>query len=250
MRVKALFVGTCGFPTSRYRYYSLFNVVELQETFYDMPTENKVARLRSEAPQGFRFAVKVFQGLTHSSDSPTWRRMRRTKLVGDLRNYGILRPTRDNLELWGKFVKLVKPLDPAVVVFQTPPSLKLTEDSAKEIMEFYRSIESIGKIAWEPRGATYENMQLLEKILRLGIIHVVDPFRRDPLIIMDTLYFRLHGIGGGEVNYSYKYTDNDLRRLIEKITRYNAREIYVLFNNTHMLEDAVRLKELITMYSM
>ncbi len=102
-------VGTCGFPTARSRYYSLFKVVELQDTFYDLPTQERMSNLRREAPADFQFAVKVFQGLTHTSDSPTWRRIRRARLTGDLSNYGSLRPTRENLELWDEFVNVVKP---------------------------------------------------------------------------------------------------------------------------------------------
>ncbi len=241
-------MGTCGFPTSRSRYYSLFRVVELQETFYEVPTEDRMTQLRGEAPTDFQFSVKAFQGFTHPINSPTYKRMRRTRLRGELGNYGLLRPTRENLELWGEFARAIKPLNPVIIVFQTPPSLELNEESFRGIREFFRSIEPVAPIAWEPRGSTYNNTQLLERLIRdLGIIHVTDPFRRDPLVITDTLYFRLHGIGKGEVNYSYKYTDEDLRRLRDKlINNYgSSSRVYVMFNNTHMLDDARRFKELV-----
>ena len=244
--MKTILVGTCGFPTSRSRYYSLFSVVELQDTFYDMPTQERMSNLRSEAPSDFQFAVKVFQGLTHTSDSPTWRRMRRTRLTGNLGNYGLLRPTRENLELWDEFLRVTKPLNPVFYVFQTPPSMEITEESAREVIEFFRTIDIGEKAGWEPRGVSYNNIDLLRRIFEeAGVVHIVDPFRREVLVHHGMAYFRLHGIGKGEVNYSYKYTDDDLRRLKELIDGIEESTVYVMFNNVHMLDDALRFKELI-----
>ncbi len=77
------------------------------------------------------------------------------------------------------------------------------------------------------------------------MVHIVDPFRREALIHRGTAYFRLHGIGKGEVNYSYKYSNDDLGRLKELIDSIGESTVYVMFNNVHMLDDALRFKELI-----
>ncbi|MGC9153853.1 MAG: DUF72 domain-containing protein [Vulcanisaeta sp.] len=239
-------VGTCGFPTSRSKYYSLFKVVELQETFYDFPTQEKMSNLRREAPADFRFAVKVFQGLTHTSDSPTWRKIKRARLTGNLSNYGLLRPTRENLELWDEFLNVVKVLNPSFYVFQTPPSMRITEDNVRDVIEFFRSIGNSDKVGWEPRGSSYDNPGLLRRIFEeTGIVHVVDPFKRSALVTRDTAYLRLHGIGKGEVNYSYKYTDSDLQQLKDVVMNINSSVVFVMFNNVHMLNDALRFKELL-----
>lgn len=238
-------IGTCGFPTARSRYYSLFRTVELQETFYDLPSQEKMEILRQEAPKDFQFTVKVFQGLTHTSDSPTWRRMRRTKLTGNLINYGLLRPTRENLELWDEFVNVTKPLNPSFYVFQTPPSMRINENNAEDIIEFFKTIGNAARIGWEPRGLSYESEELLRHIFEeTGIMHIVDPFKRSPLVKRDVAYLRLHGIGKGEVNYSYKYTDDDLRRLRGIVMSLGSSRVFVMFNNVHMLNDAMRFKGL------
>ncbi|WP_054857418.1 DUF72 domain-containing protein [Vulcanisaeta sp. JCM 16159] len=244
--MRNILIGTCGFPTARSRYYSLFKVVELQETFYDLPTPERMSSLRREAPADFQFAVKVFQGLTHTSDSPTWRRIRRARLTGDLGNYGLLRPTRENLELWNEFVNVTKPLNPVFYVFQTPPSMEVTEDSVRDVVEFFRTIGGGDRIGWEPRGVSYNNVNLLKRIFEeVGIVHVVDPFKHEVLIPHDITYFRLHGIGKGEVNYSYKYTDDDLGRLKAIVDGIESSTVYVMFNNAHMLDDALRFTKLI-----
>ena len=55
------------------------------------------------------------------------------------------------------------------------------------------------------------------------------------------MYFRLHGKGSGEVNYSYNYTDSDLLQLYEMIKGYD--NSYVMFNNVKMFENAKIFKE-------
>lgn len=242
----SILVGTCGFPTARSRYYELFPVVELQETFYDLPTEDRMRHLREEAPSGFAFTVKVFQGLTHGVNSPTWRRARRARLTGNTTNYGLLKPTRENLELWGEFLRLTKPLNPALYIFQTPPSMVINSDIAKDVVEFFRSIGEPGRVGWEPRGASYSDPNSLMRVFNsTDVIHVVDPFRRSPMVTREVAYFRLHGIGEGEVNYRYRYSDSDLDSLRRLILGQVSRVVYVMFNNVHMLDDALRFKRLI-----
>ncbi len=237
--------GTCGIRQPRKRYYENLDVVELQETFYDMPDPERMRKLREEAPQEFEFTVKVFQGLTHSPRSPTWKKMR-YRLKGSLENYGLLRPTKENIELWEEFLNNIKPLQSHIFIFQTPPSLPATEESCNWIIEFFRTIKRKDiVIGWEPRGEFYKKIELLVKILEnCDIVHVVDPFRRLPLRPSEITYFRLHGIGPGETNYRYKYTDEDLRKLLELCKKYENSTIYVLFNNVYMFEDAVRFRKL------
>ncbi|MEM4080756.1 MAG: DUF72 domain-containing protein, partial [Pyrobaculum sp.] len=197
-------VGTCGFPKSRRVIYSTLDAVELQETFYNMPNPEKMAQLRREAPD-FRFTAKVFQGITHSPDSPTFKRTRGFKPgVG----HGLLKPTRENLQLWDQFTEAVAPLRPDVLIFQTPPSLK----PEPHIYDFFTAVVGRWRLAWEPRGQTYGDIKLIEKVAELGVVIVVDPLRKEPTTARYH-YFRLHGLGGREVNYRYKYTAQDLQRL-------------------------------------
>ncbi|MGC8994630.1 MAG: DUF72 domain-containing protein, partial [Pyrobaculum sp.] len=79
----------------------------------------------------------------------------------------------------------------------------------------------------------------------LGILIVVDPLRREPLPA-DLYYFRLHGLGEGEVNYRYKYTDDDLRRIVAVIRKLQGDAVYVMFNNIYMYDDAVALKQMLS----
>jgi len=237
-------------PFARKRYYEKFDTVELQNTFYQLPSLDYAKRLRSEAPPGFVFNMKAWQVITHPPRSPTWRRLRKPP-PGNLENYGYLRPTRENIEAWRLVHSFAVELGARVVVLQTPPSFRYSEENVANITKFFSVIERGGVIVgWEPRADWNSRKEVLEEIIcRMGLLHVVDPFRHQPVICAGqrTLYFRLHGIGSREVNYRYRYTDEDLQRLASYIhetiiSKKDIKEIYVMFNNIYMGEDAERFK--------
>jgi len=245
------------FPFARKRYYETYRTVELQNTFYDLPGVDYAEKLRAEAPEDFIFNMKAWQVITHSSRSPTWRRMRH-KPPGKLENYGELKPTSENIAAWIKVLEFARAINARTIVLQTPPSFGYSEENAERASTFFKialeKMHEIGlgsAVAWEPRGTWHEHLEVLRNIVcRHGIIHVVDPLRRSPIICegQRLLYFRLHGLGGREVNYRYRYTDEDLARLASIVkelleTHSSIREAYVMFNNVYMAQDSVRFRE-------
>ncbi|HID93263.1 MAG TPA: DUF72 domain-containing protein, partial [bacterium (Candidatus Stahlbacteria)] len=51
-------VGCCGYPVSKKRYYENFNVVELQKTFYSLPSEELALKWKEEVSSNFEFTMK------------------------------------------------------------------------------------------------------------------------------------------------------------------------------------------------
>ncbi len=244
-------VGCCGFPISRRKYYELFRLVELQNTFYNLPTISWAEKLANEVPEDFTITMKAWQVITHPSKSPTWRRLKKEP-PGDKLSYGWLKPTKENFRAWEKTVEIANALRAKVMVVQTPSSLPYTEESIRWIDEFFKQAISILDndiiIGWEPRGEWTSDRALMDlrRILtENNITHIIDLFRRTPVYIYKVLYVRLHGIGKGEVNYRYKYTDDDLRLLLEKLYKIDYPVNYVLFNNVYMLDDAKRFIKII-----
>ena len=229
----ALVVGICSS-----RYLDRFAIHELQDTFYE-PSRDRITALARRAPPGHTFSVKAWQVFTHSPRSPTWRRMRRPPDApsGDI---GGLRPTEANLALWEQFLELTRPLAPRFYIFQTPPAF-VPHDG---VPDFFASVMGDGyMVGWEPRGRSFERPDILRRTFDLGVIHVVDPFRREPMTIGEVQYVRLHGVGPGEANYRYKYTQEDYVKLLETVERWGSETVYVLFNNVHMVRDAAEFKE-------
>lgn len=238
-------VGCCGYCVGRSKYYEIFKTVELQETFYELTPLDRLEGFRKEAPQGFFFNMKAYQGVSHSLDSPTWRKSR-SKPSEELRGrIGYLRTTKENLELWEKVVERARTIRARVVVIQTPPSFGYSEESFRNAMEFFSvAVQRDFFVGWEPRGTWLDHVQHVRRIVesQANLIHVVDPFRAKPALTKEIAYFRLHGVGGREVNYSYKYTDEDLKSLcgIVREVGDDSREVYVMFNNVSMARDAQR----------
>jgi len=243
-------VGTCGWSArgGRQAYFRYFEVIELQETFYKLPSEETARHWRGQAPPDFEFTVKAVQAITHPPSSPTWRRSGIKVSSEDFDKYGLFRVTEETLKAWERNLAVCKALGTRVCVFQTPPSFGYSPGNARNVEEFFTTIDRGGlAMGWEPRGTWHEHPSELKQLLsRLDLTHVVDPLRREPVHTAGFAYFRLHGLGGGEVNYRYKYTDEDLLKLLAIVKRYaESQDAYVLFNNVYMFDDALRFKSML-----
>ncbi|MEM1509170.1 MAG: DUF72 domain-containing protein [Thermofilaceae archaeon] len=246
-----LYVGCCGWCIGRAKYYTVFNTVELQDTFYNPPDPEKLLKLASEAPQGFVFTMKAWQAITHSLDSPTWKRARMKPDTSLADKYGLLRPTKEVFKAWDLVVDAAKALGAKVVVVQTPPSFSYSEENYRNAFEFFSTAEtSYFLIGWEPRGTWIQHWDKVVELVSSfkKVIHIVDPFRAHLAMVKETVYFRLHGVGSGEVNYRYKYKSDDLVKLSGIVNEHLRadREVYVMFNNVHMAQDAQRFKQMYT----
>ena len=138
MRIK---VGCCGFCIGMDKYFSEYDVVEIQRTFDELLNEETLKNWRKKAPTRFEFTIKVFQGITHDVSSPTWRR-------SNIKNYkelkgkvGFLRPTKEVFEFWNKMLDYAKILKSKVLLIQLPSNFKDTEkniENADHIISLLR----------------------------------------------------------------------------------------------------------------
>jgi len=243
-------VGTCGWSIrgGRKAYFDVFKLIEIQQTFYRLPKEVTARKWREEAPKDFEYTMKAWQVITHPPSSPSWRRAN-IKVTPELRDkYGYLKPTEENLKAWEKTLAIAKALRATVCIFQTPPSFGYSEENVRNVEVFFTTIKRNSlALGWEPRGTWNDNIHIVKLLVdKLDLIHVVDILRRDSVSTHEIAYFRLHGLGGREVNYRYKYTDKDLINLAEKVKKYVQEKtaVYVLFNNVYMAEDAQRFRKI------
>lgn len=242
-----LVVGTCGFSArgGRRVYFKTFPAVEVQDTFYRIVRKATLEKWRREAPEWFEYTVKAFQGVSHPPSSPTWRRSN-LKIPAEKRDkYGYFRPTEEVMESWLYTLDAAKTLGSRFIVIQTPASFRPTPENIENIRSFFKRAPRDGfYIGWEPRGEWNNMANILQEVFsELGLVHVVDPFRRREVVETEVRYYRLHGRGGREVNYRYRYTDEDLEELLEYVSSLNARRVYIMFNNVYMFEDAKRFME-------
>lgn len=233
-----IFVGTCGFCEARRRYFRDFKTVEVQQTFYRILEEKTLRKWREEAPDGFIFSVKAFQGVTHPSRSPTWRRSN-VKPADDV---GLLKPTNEVFRYWEITLNEARILNARFILIQLPRSFKESEESFASAERFFEMAERKNfEIAVELRGWSEEGIKRF--VREFDVIDVADPLLRKPLHSGETNYYRLHGrYENGRIIYRHSYTDEELEKIRERVLGWNRRESFVFFNNSDMCRDAKRFK--------
>jgi len=236
--MRKIFVGCCGFPVNKEKYFKNFKVVELQSTFYQPPSKIEIAKKwKKEAPKDFIFCLKAWQIITHPFKSSTYKRLK--EKIGNPENYGFFKDKKEVHLAWQKTKEIAKALSAKIILFQCPESFKPEKENIQNLRKFFKKIKSKEFIfAWEPRGKWDEKL-IKELCKELNLVHCVDPFNRRS-VWGEINYFRLHG--KPIFNLRYRYTNKDLKELLKFC---NKKENYVLFNNLSMFEDAKKFQKLI-----
>ncbi|MEM3730240.1 MAG: DUF72 domain-containing protein [Candidatus Bathyarchaeia archaeon] len=218
-------VGCCGFPTSMKKYFESLMLVELNNTFYQYPRPETVEGWRNKAPENFEFTVKAHQDISHKAK---------------------MQINPGSIKAFEQMKQICKTLKSKVLLFQTPGSFR--PDRLVDAAKFFEGISRENLVfVWETRGASWETPEtykrLGEVLEKLNVTHVTDPLRIEPAYTGEIAYFRLHGLG--EQMYYYQHSDMELQRLWNVVSSYErkCREVYVLFNNLSMFDDALRFKQ-------
>ena len=222
---------------ARARYLAQFNAVEIQSTFYEPPSPATAARWLQEAPEAFAFSVKAWQLITHPPSSPTYRRLRTPLDERARAGCGGFAPTEAVEMAYRRTMEVAGALRARVVLFQTPASFTPDRRHVARVRAFFTTHRPVGCwFCWEPRG-NWPDELVRELCQELGLVHGTDPFVRAPLP-GPVAYLRLHGRG----SYRYRYTDEDLQELAFQVRQLleSRQEVWCLFNNVWMAEDAAR----------
>lgn len=225
-------VGCCGFAQAQRKYFETHRCIEVNTSFYNLPRLETAARWRAAAPDGFEFAMKAWQVITHAATSPTYRRTRIDSRDREHCGHFGYNPTIR--WAWNETFAVAKTLGVFLVLFQCPPSFRANNDNIARLRSFFEHAKR-GKffMGWEPRGGW--NDELVGALCKeLDLIHVVDPFQRLPAVNGKIRYFRLHGVTGPRHRFS--------REELAKLRGIAAGKppAYCLFNNVGMWEDARR----------
>jgi len=230
-------IGCCGFAKGMKTYFTKFNVVEVQKTFYNLPTIQTAEKWYILAPKNFEFTVKAWQGITHLAKSPTYERF--TGRLEKPENYGFFQQTDEVIKSWNETEKICTMLKAKYVLFQCPASFKPTDENLENIIWFFKKIKNPGyRFIWEPHGTAWTDDIILDICKKCGLAHCVDASLRYP-VTRDVAYFRLHGSPPGKKKYYYDYTEKDLNKLRDMCESFN--EVYCFFNNMNMYKNALQL---------
>jgi uncharacterized protein YecE (DUF72 family) len=239
MKTFMIRVGCCGWPLPQPKYFATFPIVEIQESFYNLPQRSTVERWRDTAPGDFEFVLKAPQLITHEAKSPTYRKLKIKLTDAEKGKYGSFKPTKEVQDVWMGTLELAKILRCRIVLFQCPASFTPIASHIAWLTAFFQRAERDEiQFAWEPRGGEWTDAEIKRLCRKLDLIHCVDPLARSS-VWGDPAYFRLHGRGG----YRYKYSTSELEAV--RLIATACGTAYVLFNNMYMLDDAKQFFELI-----
>ena len=234
-------VGCCGFPVVKSKYVERFQVVEVQQTFYEPPQISTLEKWRGLVTDHFEFTLKAWQIITHTAKSPTYRRLKLELTPQECDRCGAFQSTPLVKRAWEITQACAEALAARLVLFQCPASFTNAPNNIAQMRRFFSSIERRNlKLLWEPRGNWPDSLvsSLCEE---LDLVHVVDPFISRS-VTPDFIYFRLHG---GK-DFKHVFTGEELRKVVSLMPA--GEPAYVMFNNINMWEDAHRFQQLMSSF--
>lgn len=213
-----IFVGTSGFGYKEWKgrfypddlggdeflsYYAThFQIVEINNTFYRMPSAEQLDKWAAQVPEHFTFVFKASRRITHS---------------------GRLRNTDDSVSyLWSKLEPLGSKLGP--VLFQLPPQFRADHEVLRN---FLQSLPQGMRAAFEFRHGSWITPQTIECLAQAGAVLVTAEGERPgptpPIYPGATWgYLRLH---------KFDYSDAELQAWARRLREQAWERAYVFFKH-------------------
>jgi len=189
-------------------YVTQFPTVEINNTFYRLPTLNAVRGWRDKAPPGFVYAVKGSRFITHMK--------KLKKLDGAVEKYF-------------ERIKALKKRT-GVVLWQLPPFLKKDAD---RLEQFLKDLPKGYRYAVEFRHPSWLEEQIFSILRKCRAAHASVSSKgmlMNLTVTTDFLYIRFHGLEGGS---AHDYTRAELEPWAAHIREHSkeGKRVYAYFNN-------------------
>jgi uncharacterized protein YecE (DUF72 family) len=244
-----LYIGTSGYDYKEWKgifypdevkqasflsYYSTqFNCLELNGTYYKMPTFQQMQNMITRTQGRVKFTVKAFNGLTHNVEKSGYK-----AAAGEFKD--ALEPLRNSNLLLS-------------VLLQFPESFHYEKEERVYLDLLLKEFESLPVVV-EMRNTKWQNDQVYNalKERRAGWCITDNPalknlMKLDFISTSDIAYMRFHGRNAGMwyrgdavSRYDYCYSDTELQTFVEPIKLLLERtKIVQLFFNNHAKAQAV-----------
>lgn len=203
-----------------------FATVEINNSFYRLPTAETFTAWREQAPAGFRYAVKANRYLTQA------------------------KKLKDCAEPLAEMLRRARHLGPTLgpILVQLPPRFKANRE---RLEGFLALLPDDLSFVFEFREPSWYGSDILATLARhrVGlVVHDMPGLASPRVVTAPTAYLRLHG-GGGK--YWGRYSDAALHGWAEWIAEQAAegRQVWVYFNNdieAAAIEDARCLRAMLS----
>jgi len=230
IKLKHILIGTSGYKYDYYSdktkdilaYYAAhLNSVEINYTFYRIPTENFINSLNKH---NLTYVIKVNQTITHYKQ---------------LKNIS---------SLWNKFYHTFDPIVDKIYcfLFQFNTRFVFNKDRFLRFKKLSKLLDTRHRYAFEFRDKSWFN-ELVYAVMKrykwiIVITHVnnndgwagnlsdgFNPRLSSDIPVNDSIYFRLHGTKG---QYLGGYANVHYKKIIDFIKKKNINTALVYFNNT------------------
>lgn len=213
-----IFIGTSGWNYDWNKGKSLewyientkFNAIELNYSFYHIPTEKSIKSWITG--NELSWSVKVNRVITH-----TYRL-----------NEKSIKYIKDFINLFDKSALKVDNF-----LFQLPPSF--TAKNADRVINISKLFDK-SRLIFEARNLSFFKDSIYKKFKENGITlaSIDSPLGNFYVNTTGTIYLRLHGRKNW---YSYNYLKNELSDILESIIKLKPKKIYIFFNNVYMFQN-------------
>ncbi|HEX8561573.1 MAG TPA: DUF72 domain-containing protein [Flavobacterium sp.] len=205
-------------------YQQHFDTVEINNSFYRLPSPETFQHWKEIVPDSFTYAVKASRFITH------------------------MKKLKDPVETLARFMEHVVYLGDrlGVILFQLPPGWKLNLQRLKEFLEI---LPNGFRYVFEFRNDTWYTPSVYELLREHNCAFCIyelaghiTPYE----ITADFVYIRLHGPGG---KYQGSYPEEALQQWADDCKKWaEQRDVYVYFDNDqegYAAFNALRLLDLV-----
>jgi uncharacterized protein YecE (DUF72 family) len=220
-------------------YATQFNSLELNGTYYKMPTPQQMQNMITRTDKKIKFTVKSFQDLTHNPDKTNYRQLAKEFKTA-------LEPLQNE--------KLL-----LCVLLQFPQSFHYDKEERIYLDLLLKEFETI-PIVVEMRNIQWQNDQVYNALRQrqIGWCITDNPalknlMKLDYITTSPIAYIRFHGRnaqnwykGDNVTRYDYLYSDIELQSFIEpiKILLQHAKIVQIFFNNHAKSQATINAKKI------
>src|SRR2546422_3529427 len=199
-------------------YSSVYDFVEVNSTYYQLPRPANVASWRKRVPPEFEFSVRC------------------QKDVAELHQ---LESTPQTVRIMDSIEKICRRLRASILTILIPKALLRDKELVPKLNAFLSTLNlgrtriAIEFLGGEPTEKTLKTLQDHDAA------HSVDISTQDPKVESNILYSRMFGKGKENV---YEFDDNELQDIAAKASGPKFEKSILAFHGVRMYKDAARLK--------
>jgi uncharacterized protein YecE (DUF72 family) len=206
-------------------YADRFQTVEINNSFYQLPTKGTLEKWRDGVQSGFVFAVKASRYITH------------------------MKKLKDPERTLSPFLEVIQVLKPKLgpILFQLPPRWGFNLERLKAFLDV---LPAGHKYAFELRNPSWHDPRAYEAMAERGAafcMYELAGTRSPKEVTAGFVYIRLHGPDGA---YQGQYSTESLSGWAGAISAWarQGREVFCYFDNDeagYAPRDALRLQEML-----